>query len=173
MCDVTLALAAASVAIGGVGAVYSAQASSAASTYNSQIASMNAELSTRRAKDAEARGAAAEQQKRLETAQLRGRQLAASAANGVDVAFGSPLDAMIDSAALGELDALTIRRNAAREAYDSQVQAVNGKAEAQMSDLRAGSEMTAGYLNAAGTVLGGGSSAYGDYTRRQISGIAG
>lgn len=171
MCDVTLALAATSAVIGGVGAVYSASANSAASKYNQQIATMNAELSRRRAKDALERGANEEQQKRLEVAQLKGHQLAAAAANGVDVSFGSPLDAMIDTAALGELDALTIRRNAARESYDYEVQAVNGQAEAALHGMNASSQMTAGYLNAAGTVLGGLGNSYSDYQQRQIGAI--
>lgn len=171
MCDVTLALAATSAVIGGVGAIYSGQASAAASKYNQQVAAMNATLSERRAKDALARGVAAEQQKRLEVAQLKGRQLAAAAANGVDVSFGSPLDAMVDTATLGELDALTIRRNAAREAYDYQVQAVNGRADAVLSGMNASAATTGSYLNAAGTVLGGLSNAYGNYAGRTIGTI--
>lgn len=168
MCDVTLAIAATSAIVGGVGAVYTASANSAASKYNAQISTMNAELSRRRAKDALARGAAAEQQKRLEVAQLKGRQLAAAAANGVDVGFGSPLDAMIDTAALGELDALTIRRNAARESYDYEVQAVNGMADASLQNMNSRSQLIGGYLDAGGTVLGGLGNAYGDYQKRQI-----
>ena len=171
MCDVTLAIAATAAVVSGVGTVYTAQANSAASDYNAQIATMNAELSRRRAKDALARGAAAEQQKRLEVAQIKGRQLAAAAANGVDVSFGSPLDAMIDTAVLGELDAMTIRRNAARESYDYEVQAVNGKAEASLYSMNSANQLTGGYLDAAGTVLGAGSNAYGGYQQRQIGGI--
>jgi len=171
MCDVTLALAVGSAVVGGIGAVYSANASASASRYNAQVAQMNATLSERRAKDALARGAAAEQQKRLEVAQLRGRQLAAAGANGVDVGFGSPLDAMIDTATLGELDALTIRRNAARESYDFQVQAVNGRADAALSNANAANTLTGGYLNAAGNILGQGSSAYGNYAGRTIGAI--
>jgi hypothetical protein len=171
MCDVTLALAVGSAVIGGVGAIYQGQASAAASKYNAQVAEMNATLSDRRAKDALARGAAAEQQKRMEVAQLKGRQLAASAANGVDVTFGSPLDAMVDTATLGELDALTIRRNAAREAYDYQVQAVNGRADAALSTMNGQNALMGSYLTAGGTVLGGLSNGYGDYADRTIGAI--
>lgn len=124
---------------------------------------MNAKLSERRAKDAEERGAREEQQKRLEIASLQGRQRAAMAANGVDLDFGSPLDTLIDTAYLGEIDALTIRRNAAHEAYDHRVDAVNGRADAALSRANASNTMLGGYLNAAGTVLGGFGSAYGGY----------
>ena len=44
------------------------------------------------------------------------------AANGVDLSSGSPLDILGDTAMYGELDALTIRSNAEREAYGYRVQ---------------------------------------------------
>jgi len=163
MCDLVTGLAIAGTVIGGASALYSADASSKASTYNAQVAEMNAVLSERRAKDAEARGKAAEQQKRMEVAQLQGKQRAAMAANGVDVNFGSALDTIVDTAFLGEMDALNIRRNAAREAYDFRVDAASGRADAGLARSSASNAMTAGYLDAAGTVLGGASSSYKSY----------
>lgn len=159
--------------IAGASALHSADASAKASTYNAQVAEMNATLSQRRAKDATERGARAEQQKRQEVAQLQGRQRAAMAANGVDVGYGSALDTLIDTAYLGELDALTIRRNAARESYDYEVDAVNGRADAGLSRMNADAAVTGGYLDAAGTILGGASSAYKgyrDYNRPAVGG---
>ena len=152
--------------------VQQANATADASRYNAQVATMNAQLSERRAKDALLRGQAAEQQKRMEVAQLQGRQRAAMAANGVDLTFGSPLDAMVDTAVLGELDALTIRRNAARESYDSRVEAVNGRADATLGRMNADAAITGGYLNAAGTVLGGLGTSYGNYQKARIGAFA-
>jgi hypothetical protein len=140
-----------------------ASASAEASRYNAQISEMNATLAQRRAKDAIERGKQAEQQKRLEVAQLQGRQRAAMAANGIDLSFGSPLDTLIDTAYLGEIDALTIRRNAAHEAYDHEVDAVSGQASAGLQRRNADSALTGGFLNAAGTVLGGLGATYRDY----------
>jgi hypothetical protein len=173
ICDLVTGLAVASTVIGGAAALQQADASAKASTYNAQVAEMNAVLSQRRAKDAMERGAKAEQQKRMEISQLQGRQRAAMAANGVDIGYGSSLDTLIDTAYLGELDALTIRRNAAREAYDFEVDAVNGRADASLSRANADSAMMGGYLNAASTVLGGASSSYKsyrDYNRPTIGG---
>lgn len=163
MCDLVTGLAIAGTVIGGASALYQADATSKASKYNAEVAEMNATLSERRAKDAEERGRKEEQAKRLEIASLQGRQRAAMAANGVDLAFGSPLDTLLNTAYLGELDALTIRRNAAHEAYDYRVDAVNGRADASLSRASASNAMTAGYLDAAGTVLGGASSSYKSY----------
>lgn len=169
MCDLTmpawlpLALTAASTVVGGASAIYQADASAKASMYNSQVMSMNAVLAERRAKDALERGAKAEQAKRMEVAQLQGRQRAAMAANGVDITYGSALDTIVDTAYLGELDALTIRRNAAREAYDFNVDAVSGRADAGLARSNASDTLTGGYLSAASTVLGGAASTYGAY----------
>lgn len=165
MCELITALTIGATALGAAGQVQSAQASAAASKYNAQIGEMNAVLSERRAKDAIERGAREEQRKRQEVAGIRGKQVAAMAANGVDLSFGSPLDVIVDTAVLGELDALTIRTSAAREAYDYRVDAVNKRAGAEMARAQAKSAITAGYLSAGGTVLTGAGKAYESYTK--------
>ena len=163
MCKPTTLLMNASTVVSGVGQIQQGNAAAASAKYNAQVAEMNATLADRRARDAIERGQVEEQQKRAQVAQLQGRQQAAMAANGVDLSFGSPLDTLVDTAVLGELDALTIRQNAAREAYDYQVQGVNSRADASLSRMNASSAKKGGYLAAAGTVLGGGAKAYGQY----------
>jgi hypothetical protein len=116
---------------------------------------MNAKIADSNARDAQERGKLEEQNKRREVAMLTGRQRAAMASNGVDLSFGSPLDSLVDTAMLGELDALTIRSNAAREAYGYNVSATNARADATLSRANAKSAKTGGYLSAFGTVLGG------------------
>ena len=172
MCDITLALTLAATAIGAVGQVQQAQATAASNKYNAQVQEMNATLADRRAKDAIERGADEEQKKRQQIAAIQGQQRAGMAANGVDLTFGSPLDTIVDTAVLGELDALTIRSNAYRESYDYQVQGVNARAGATMSNMTADAAQTAGWLNAAGTVLGGAGKAYGQYKTPKIGAIA-
>jgi hypothetical protein len=163
MCELTTALMLASTAIGGYSQIQAGKAEARASQYNAQVAEMNATMADRAAKDALARGAAEEQRKRMDTASLQGRQRAAMAANGVDLTFGSPLDTLVDTATMGEMDALTIRRNTAREAYDYTVQGANYRGDAAMSRASAKSSLSGGYLSAAGTVLGGGAKAYQTY----------
>lgn len=163
MCDIGLVLALGSTVLGAAGQMQQAQATASANRYQAKVAEMNATLADRRAKDAIERGANEEQRKRQQVAQLSGQQRAAMAANGVDLNFGSPLNTLVDTAVLGELDALTIRTNANRQAYDFKVDAVNKRASAEMSRLSADSAETGGWLNAAGTILGGGTKAYGSY----------
>lgn len=155
MCDLVTVMMIGSTVMGGVSAIQQGNAAAASANYNAQVADMNAKVSDQNARDAIERGKIEEQQKRQEIAMLTGRQKAAMAANGVDISFGSPLDTLVDTAMLGELDALTIRSNAAREAYGYNVQAVNGRADATLSRANAKSSKKGGYLSAFGTVLGG------------------
>lgn len=164
MCDFGIILTAASTMIGAAGQVQQANAQADAEEYNAKVADMNATLSERRARDALERGKLEEQQKRREVAQIEGRQKAAMAANGVDLSFGSPLDTLVDTAVMGELDALTIRSNTAREAYDHQVAAVNGRADANLRRMNASATKKGGNLAAFGTILTGAGKAYGQST---------
>ncbi|HEY5797659.1 MAG TPA: hypothetical protein VIU82_21865 [Bosea sp. (in: a-proteobacteria)] len=157
--------------VGAAGQMQQAQATAASAKYNAQVGEMNATLADRRAKDAVERGAVEEQRKRQEVAKIKGAQTAAMAANGVDLSFGSPLDTLVDTAVLGELDALTIRTNSYRESYEHKVDAVNKRAGAEMNRAAAKSAIQGGYLSAAGTVLTGGSKAYGSYQKSQIGSI--
>lgn len=94
--------------------------------YNAQVADLQAG-------DAVARGAEEEQRFRAGVRGLVGAQRAAFAASNVDVGFGSALDVQADTAMLGELDALQIRTNAAREAWGYQVQAVDLRERARIT----------------------------------------
>lgn len=172
MCELGTILAIAGTALGAIGQIQQGNAAAEAGRYNAKVAEMNAVMSERRAKDAVERGAREEQRKRTEVAALKGKQVAAMAANGVDLGFGSPLDLIVDTAALGELDALTIRKNSANEAYDHRVQAVNGRSDATLSRMNADAAQTGGYLNAAGTLLGGAATAYTNYKRPTIGAYA-
>lgn len=163
MCDLVTALTLGSTIIGGAGAIQQAQASAASQRYNAKVQDMNAELSERQAKDALERGAVEEQRKRQQVQAILGQQQAAMAANGVDLSFGSPLDTIVDTSVMGELDALTIRTNTARESYDYKVQAVNQRAGATLNRMGARAALTGGYLDAMGTVLGGAAKSYASY----------
>jgi hypothetical protein len=161
MCDISMALGIGASLIGGIGQIEQGKATANAAKYNAQVAEMNATLADRQAKDAIARGQQEEQQKRMQTAQLMGKQRVAAAANNLDLSFGSPLDTIVDAAKMGEIDALNIRTNAYRESYGHTVDAVNTRAGATLEKYKAKNAETAGYLGAFGTILGGAGDAYG------------
>lgn len=169
MCDLSMVLMLGSTLLGAAGQIQQANATAAAADYNAKVGEMNAKLSERRARDAIERGKAEEQRKRLEVGRLQGQQRAAMAANGVDLSFGSPLDTIVDTAVLGELDALTIRSNAYRESYDREVDAANQRAGVQLNRMEARAAKTGGYLAAFGTVLGGAGDAYAQYKKSSLA----
>jgi hypothetical protein len=102
------------------------------------------------ARDAIDRGQAAEDAHRRKVAQFAGKQRATMGASGVELTSGSFADVLQDTAMLGELDALTIRSNAQREAYGYQSQAA-------VSGYEASAAKTAGWMNAGGSLLSGAS----------------
>lgn|SRR5512146_521159 len=87
------------------------------------IYDQNAQIADYQAQDALDRGVINERLSRRQTKQVIGSQRASLASQGVDVNKGSALDVQADAAYLGELDALTIRNNAAKEAWGYKVQA--------------------------------------------------
>lgn len=165
MCDLVTALMVGSTLMGGAGAIQQGQATAASAKYNAQVSDMNAKLADRSAKDALERGKLEEQKQRQKTSQVLGAQQAGMAANGVDLTFGSPLDLLVDTAVMGEMDALTIRTNSAREERDIRQQGANYRGQAGMYRAQASSASSGGFLNAMGTVLGGGAQA-GAYAKK-------
>ncbi len=163
MCDITLALMAAGTALAAGGQITQAKSAKAAGDYNAKVGEMNAVLAERRARDALERGKIDEQRKRAEVGAIRGQQIAALSANGVDASFGSPLSTIIDTATLGEIDALTIRANSYREEREHLLDAANKRAGSALSKMEGKSALKAGYLSAAGTVLTGASKGYSHY----------
>lgn len=138
-----------------------------ASDSQADLADYNAKVADLQGKDAVERGALDESKFRAHVRGQIGSQRTGFAAQGVDVGFGSPVDAQADTAYLGELDALTIRNNAAREAWGFQVQATDLRARADIArktgvyQEKAGQANQSAYQTASwGTLLGGGASLF-------------
>ena len=123
----------------------------------------NAQFAEDQAADAIARGKEAELRQRTATRQFRGSQRAGLGAQGIALDSGSALDVQEETVALGELDALTIRNNARREAYGYRVQAGDLRRQGQLAELsarnQAGALRTASY----GTLLTGIGNTYSIY----------
>lgn len=139
--------------------------------YEQGVYNVDAQLADQQAADAIARGKEAETRQRQATRGLIGAQRATLAAQGIDVSTGSALDVQADTAALGELDALTIRNNAAREAFGYRVQAMDYRNQGAMAAL-AGKNQAAALRNQSySTLLTGAANTYGIY--REFSGKQG
>lgn len=135
--------------------------------YQAQVNKNNAQIAEWQAQDAVDRGAVKEKQHRIKVAQLKGRQRSVLAASGLEVDDGSALDVLGDTAELGELDALTIRSNAEREAYDYKVSAMSQNAQANINRVSGQNALTAGNYAAMSSLLtGAGSVANKWYTMK-------
>ncbi|CAB5082909.1 hypothetical protein IST4116A_01201 [Burkholderia cenocepacia] len=153
-----LAMTAVSTAMSAYGASRQAAATASADQYQAEVARINQRLSGQYAQQAIDDGENKVAAKQQQTSGLIGAQRAAMAANGVQLDSGTPLRLQEDSAQLGAVDALTIRNNAAREAYGYQVQGLSYGQQAQLDEASASNALSAGSLNTFSSILGGAAS---------------
>ena len=125
-----LALMAAGTASSTVGSYYSAKSQQTQLSLQADIAEANAAIAEVGAQSELARGQREEQNVRMRTAQLKGSQRAALAANGVDVGEGSALNILDSTDYMGEVDANTVRANAIRSAWGYRTQGMNQQVDA-------------------------------------------
>lgn len=138
-----------------------------------ELADYNAQVAELQGEDAVDRGAEAESRFRTQVRRTIGEQRAGFAAGNIDVSFGSAVDVQADAAFLGEMDALQIRTNAAREAWGFKVQAEDyrkrgeiarkegvalqetARLNAQATRESGRAQATSNYFGAASTLIGG------------------
>ena len=174
-------LPAISIASAALGAVSSFQgqraagkAASAQAGFQAQVARNNQIIASRKATDAIARGEEAEAAQRLRTRQAIGRARVGLAAGGQVVGQGSALDLVGDIREIGEIDALTIRSNAAREAAGFEAQGTGFQNEAALADLSGANLRSAAKTNSFTTLLtGSGAVASKWFTFKQAGAFSG
>ncbi len=146
---------------GAIGSAYGAYASARSTKtqleLQSQLAEINARLSESSAQQETRRGQQAEQGVRLKTAQIKGTQRAAMAANGIDLGSDSATHILTTTDYMGERDAITVRDNATRNAWGYRTQGANYRAQALMEGANASAISPLGsgsgsLLTGAGTV---------------------
>lgn len=148
---IALALAAGGTAVSAVGSYKAGKAGERAgqaaadiSTSQAEVADFNAHVAGLQSADAVERGAEQENRFRDQVRGVIGKQRTQFAAGNVDVGFGSAVDVQADAAYIGELDALTIRTNAAREAWGYDVQRYNYQQQAAIDRKAAANQVLAG-----------------------------
>lgn len=137
------------------GQMQAGKAAQGQANYQAAVANNNKIIADRQAADSIARGKTAEKQHRQQVAQLIGRQRTVMAGNGVELDSGTALDLTSDTAGIGEMDALTIRSNAEREAYAHKVQGMGFEADAGLYSMRGDAARSAGTTGAFSSLLGG------------------
>lgn len=130
-----------------------------------ELADFNADVAELQAQDAIARGVEEEQRFRTRVRATIGAQRAGIAAGNIDVGYGSAVDVQADAAFLGELDALTIAGNAAREAWGYKMNAEDMTRRGQIARQEGAAFAESGRVNqtasrwgAAGSIVTAGSS---------------
>lgn len=134
--------------------LFNAYSSYSQGKYLDKVSKQNAAMSNQAADDALVRGNIDADQVRQQTRQVIGTQRAGFAANGIDVNTGSAGVLQDDAAQFGELDALTVLNNAAREAYGYRVQAMDQRQQGKLAKWQ-------GKMDAIGSILGGATKAVG------------
>jgi hypothetical protein len=169
------------VAMAVVGGIQQGRQQEAAAGQAAQAGRTNAMLANQAADRALEQGRIDAGLQRLRTAQAVGAVRTAAAANGGVVGEGSNQLLAEDTAAAGELDALTIMNNAAREAYGYKVQAFQDNRNATNAVLSGQqakqSSIMGGVLNGVGSAFGSGgfgsgsgAGTYGTGTQAAIAG---
>lgn len=153
----------AGAATSAVGAESQAKATAAQATYQAQVAANNQIIANQNAEAAVAQGDVQAQNQSLQNAARVGGIIAAQGASGVDVNSGSNLDVQKSQREVGELDAQTIRYNAAQQARGFEEEAASAGGQAGLYNAEAAYAPVAGDIGAAGSLLGGASSVGAKY----------
>lgn len=160
----------ASAVVAAYGAYEGGQAQSGMYQYQAGVARNNALVASYNAQNALDRGEVMVQTKQQQTAQTEASYRAKAGGAGLDLSTGSPLNVQGDIAGLGELDALTIRNNAAREAWGYKVAGASFAGEAGAAETASQNAETGGALGAFSSILGGASQVASKWNRLQTSG---
>lgn len=145
------------IAIGAGQGLLQGQAAKSQADAQASALRQNAVYLGNAAADARVRGLQESDLKRVETQQVIGSQRAAGAASGGVVGQDSYGILEQDAAQLGELDALTISNNAAREAYGYEVERADALTTAKNLQKQARRGLVSSVL---GGALQGGAAAY-------------
>lgn len=167
------------VAIGAVQGLQQGQAQQAQAESQATALRRNAFYLNQTAADAKVRGLQEADLSRVQTQQLIGRQRAAMAGSGGVIDQDTNALIQQDTAQLGELDALTISNNAAREAYGYEVEAADKlmtartlKTQGKRAPLTSllGGAIGGAAFSYSGGLFGGGGTAAGAGTQAALSG---
>lgn len=132
--------------VGGVGTAATVYGQVQQGKNAQDMANYNGDLAKVKAADALSAGAIAEDRMRQHVRQVEGAQTAAMGASGGVVGSGSFGDILDQTAKFGELDALTVRSNAYKQAWGFQTQENADRLQGALAANQGG-------VNAVGTLL--------------------
>lgn len=147
MAYVAVGISVLATAVSAYGAYSNAEAQKEQMDYNAKVEEI-------KAKDAANIGANDAADTRARARKIISTQIEAGSLSGLDMNYGTPLGLLVETAGLGEKEALTTMNNAQRQAWGH-------RSQAELDKFAGQAAMTAGTISAAGSILGGASSTYG------------
>lgn len=159
--------AVAGAAVNAYGAYSADKAAAHNAAYQSQVARNNAAIARQNVAWVAQAGEAKVAAEGMRTRAAVGAIKAAQGAGGIDVNTGSAASVRASRGEIGALDAMTIRSNAAREAYGYETAATSDIAQAGLYSAESSQASAAAPWAALGTFLSGASSVGGKYAAMQ------
>lgn len=123
--------------------------------YEADLAKRNAAMEVEAARDSIERGKLESRDLHRDVARTKGEQVAALAANGIDLGFGSGLRVQQDTAALAAEDAQALYDNIHERVRGQLINAQNFEAEARAARHRGKTAMVGSVFQAGGSLMGG------------------
>lgn len=141
-------------ALSAFGALKEGEATQQMYNYKAQVAKINADIDRQNAAWARTKGEKEATQYGMKAAQQRGQIIAAQGASGLDVNSGSNRDVQQSQEKIKDMDLSAIRENAAKVAYDYETKATMDENQSRLDVIAGGNAKSAGYIKAAGSILG-------------------
>lgn len=144
--------------VNAIGQVFSGQSQGNMYAYQAGVATMNKNIALQNADYARIAGEVSAQESGMKTRAVVGEQKAMQGRSGLDVNRGSLVQVRTSQLEVGAEDEAIIRSNAARKAYGYDVEAAQSEAQSRLYTAASSGAKTAGWIGAAGSILGGASS---------------
>ena len=148
-------MAIAAGAIQGAGSLYAGMAANARGKYESEVAKRNAEMEVEAAHESILAGRDERTAFWRKVSQVKGQQIAAMAANGIDVGFGTAERIQEDTQMLANADAKNLYRNIEERTRGHQINATNFVTEAKAARQRGRAALVGSVFSAGSSLLSG------------------
>lgn len=155
MCLPVAALPIAAAAVSAVGSLTSGIMGMRQSAYEAEVHRRNIALGAERLRDEREIGRAESRDFYRQVGALKGQQIAALAANGLDLSFGTPLRVQEDTAMLADEDAAEMYRNQDNRLRGIDIEMSNESAAARATEFRGKVGMINSIFEAGAAVAGG------------------
>lgn len=155
------------------GSAQQGQAQANMFNYQAGIAQMNKNIALQNADYERSVGEVSAQESGLRTKAEVGATTAAQASSGLDVNRGSAVDVRASETEIGQQNQAIIRSNASRRAYGYEVEAIQNTAQAGLLSMAATNAKIGGDINAAKSLLSGGTSVADKWLKGQQTGVWG